>query len=532
MRALRSLLLALTILSFVSGAWAESLSPREQAVQRVSALAKANPESLREAGPLFGLPFAPSSAWYLGSGSGYGSKVGVCVVLSDEAAAALWLASLAALADSALGEPGLLFLIDIGDAASGEASVSEFEPGVAAWKQGALPSLLRDFPEAIVLILAGEGSIGSYALESAARGRQSPYWALEAARDSAQKAGMGLAWSANASFLAHSGIFKVGALLYPWLEAGISAIAVRVPPELSDSAPAARDLERFCAFIGLLAKASVEPRGADAFDSNYLVLPVGGLAVHDRHVTAASLALFALVCLALSLIPNAGLLAPAGARRISGPLRESLLSFLMAALAFGAAALAAAGSLALSGADQGGLRSYGQVRLIALLALRLVTFFSVYYALSGFLERAGILAHATRVTAAKAASLSFAFLGLFALAGFPSAAPFALFCALATAVAAFSGLGSGLFLALALGVAGFLLLPLFIGQYPELSVAFLYGDALGVLGQALFFAPFALWLGATVSSRSRLRRGAKPAPYLALALPLAFIAELLILRLG
>jgi hypothetical protein len=458
--------------------------------------------------------------------------VGVCVVLSDEASSGLWLDSLGGLAASGLAEPGALFLIDFGEPSSSEAYVGEFEPGVASWKEGALPSLLRDFPEAIVLILAGEGKIGSFSLESAARGRQSPYWALAATREAAAEAGIDLAWSANASFLAHSGIFKVGALLEPWLEAGLSALLLRAPPGSGASGLAAAELEAFNGLVGLLAKAYSSQRGADAFDTNYLVLPLGGFAIHDRHVAAASIALFALVCLALSLMPNTGLLAPAGAKRISGPLRESLLSFLMAALAFGAAALAAAGSLALSGADRGALLSYGQLKLIALLALRLVTFFSVYYALSGFLERAGILAHATRATAAKAASLSFALLGIFALAGFPSAAPFALFCALATAVAAFSGLGSGLFLALALGAAGFLLVPLFFGQYPELSAAFLYGDALGALGQALFFAPFALWLGATVSTRSRMRRGAKPAPYLALALPLAFVAELLMLRLG
>jgi hypothetical protein len=303
-----------------------------------------------------------------------------------------------------------------------------------------------------------------------------------------------------------------------------------VSPDRTD--PSEAELASFIAFLNKLNQAAAAPREADAFDRNYLLMPLAGLAIHDRHIAGASLALFALVCLSLSLIPNTGLLAPLGSKRLSGPLRESLLSFFIAAFAFGAAALAAAGALALSGVEAEALRSYGRIQLIALLLMRLVTFFSAYYALSGFLERSGILAHATRTMAAKAASLSFALLGLFALAGFPSAAPFAFVCALATAVAAFSGLGSGIFLAAALGVAGFLVLPIFIGQYPELSVAFLYGDAVGVLGQALFFAPFALWLGATLSSRSRMRRGAKPAPYLALALPLAFLAELLLLRLS
>jgi hypothetical protein len=527
MRYLKTLLIALCVLYSAAAAWPESLSPQEPISQRAAALALAYPQTLREAGSLFGLPFAPSSAWYAGKGT----RVGVCVVLSDAASADLWLAGLQAAASSP-AEQGMLFIVDPGIAPVSEAFVSEFEPGIASWKEGALPELLRDFPEAIVLLLAGGTKSAGYALESAAQGRQSPYWALSAAREAAARSGLALAWSANASFLAHSGIFRVGALLEPWLEAGLSALVLR-PPAGQDGGVLSRpETELFISFLSELSGSAAASLGADAFDTNYLLLPLGGRAIHDRHIAGASLALFGLVCLTLSLIPNTGLLAPAGKKRVSGPLRESLLSFLIAAFAFGAAALAAAGSLALSGADAEALRSFGQLKLIALLTLRLVAFFAAYYALSGFLERAGILAHATRTTAAKAASLSFALLGLFALAGFPSVAPFAFVCALATAVAAFSGIGSGFFLAAALSVAGFLVLPIFIGQYPELSVAFLYGDAAGVLGQALFFAPFALWLGASVSSRSRMRRGAKPAPYLALALPLAFIAELLLLRLG
>ncbi len=452
-------------------------------------------------------------------------QVKVALVLSKSAspggsAETLWRES-----SSRLAKDGIFLFIDERRFQEDE-TLRELEPGTPEWKAHDPYATLRDHHGATVLVLADAASGGALALESASRGLQAPFWTVQLALDAAREASLELGWSPAASFLAHSGLYMTAEALMPWLREGMAALLVRIPPE--GVGP-----ESFVSFLEAVGSYHGESdRRSD--DVNYVALPFLRTPLGDTALTVLTLSLFAALCVILSLMPShrrlAGPSTP-GARGLSLPALESVLSFIMAALSFGFSSFAGRAIVSILGVGIQAVGAFPRAALVTLAIMRLCAFLSLYYAISGFMERAGLLPHATRTMGAKASALSFAVVGVAALVRFPTGAPFALACSLAAAAAGLTGLGSGLFLGAAVAFGAFIAAPFFLGQYPELSVAFLYGDAAAILVQAFVVAPFALWLGASVSPRARMKRGASAAPLFVLGFPLALIAEALLVGL-
>lgn len=394
------------------------------------------------------------------------------------------------------------------------AEASGYEPGEAFWRGGELPATRGEYEGALVIVLSDGFEAGGRLLESAARGVQAPYRAVTAFLGAAGERGLAPEWSAAAAALTRFGLSPAASPLLPWLREGYAALGLVLgsPPAagealaLADAALAAGGELR-----GLRA-------GGEAFERNYLVVPVVGGILGEGFLVRLSLGLFAAAALALALAPHGhGSALPAGGRS-SGPLREALASALLSALAFGAVALG--GRLAAAAAGIGippGLAELSRARLVALSAIRSLGFLGSYYALSGFLARASALGHATRAMASKAAALYFMVLALISLPIAPPAAPLALSFAVGSLSGAVAGALSGLALAASLVALGYLAAPLLLGRYASLSVQFLYGEAAVLAGLALCIAPFALWIGASVSGRRSMRRGARAAVFFAFA---------------
>lgn len=393
----------------------------------------------------------------------------------------------------------------------------DFEPGQAFWRGGDHPATRGENEGALILVLTDGFEAGVRVLESAARGTQAPYRAVEEFVGAAGERGLELEWSSSAAALTRFGLSPPASPLLPWLREGYAALglALGTAPEPGE----ARALFDAAIAAGgsLLA---LRGRG-EVFETNYFVVPLVGVVLGEGFLVRLSLGLFAAAAFALALAPHGhGNALPAGGRS-SGPLREALTSALLSALAFGAVALGGRLAAAAAGIgiplDPAGL---SRTRLIALTALRTLGFLGTYYALSGFMARASALGHATRAMASKAAALYFMILGMISLPIAPPAAPLALSFAVGSLLGAAAGALSGLALAAALAAVGYLAAPVLLGRYASLSLQFLYGDAATLAGLALCIAPFALWIGASVSGRRSMRRGARAAVFFAFA-PLA-----------
>ncbi len=453
--------------------------------------------------------------------------------VSGGPAEAFWLAARFAGADKGAG------FIDgrLGDGRLGSGrndegragSAFDFEPGEAFWRGGEHPAMRGEYVGALVIVLSDGFEAGGRVLESAARGAQAPYRAVKAFLDAAGERGLALEWSAAAAALTRFGLSPATSPLLPWLREGYAALGLALgsPPATGE----AHDLAAAAIAAGVELR-GLRGRGED-FQTNYLVLPFVGGVLGEAFLVRLSLGLFAAAAFALALAPHGhGSALPAGGRS-SGPLREALASALISTLAFGAVALG--GRLAAAAAGVGlppDPAELSRSRLVALSAARTLGFLGTYYALSGFMARASALGHATRAMAAKAAALYFMILGLISLPLAPPAAPLALSLAVGSLLGAAAGVLSGLALASTLVALAYLAAPLFLGRYASLSAQFLYGDAAVLAGVALCIAPFALWVGASVSGRRSMRRGARAAVFFAFA-PLAsglleFAAHLLL----
>lgn len=400
-------------------------------------------------------------------------------------------------------------------AESGRAATAfDYEPGEAFWRGGEHPAARGEYEGALVIVLSDGFEAGGRVLESAARGVQSPYRAVMAFLGAAGERGLTLEWSAAAAALTRFGLSPAASPLRPWLREGYAALGLGLgsPPEAGEAIALA---DAALAAGGELR--ALRGRG-DELETNYLVLPLVGGILGEGFLVRLSLGLFAAAAFALALAPHGhGDALPAGGRS-SGPLREALASALISALAFGAVALGGRLAAAAAGiALPPGLAELSRARLVALSAVRSLGFLGSYYALSGFLARASALGHATRAMASKAAALYFMILGLISLPIAPPAAPLALSFAVGSLLGAAAGALSGVALAAALVALGYLAAPLLLGRYASLSVQFLYGDAAVLAGLALCLAPFALWIGASVSGRRSMRRGARAAVFFAFA---------------
>lgn len=433
--------------------------------------------------------------------------------VSGGPAEAFWLAARPAGADKGAAfadERSLYARVEGGQAAA----ASGYEPGEPFWRGGEHPAMRAEYEGALVIVLSDGFEAGDRVLESAARGVQAPYRAVTAFLSAAGERGLTLEWSAAAAALTRFGLSPAASPLLPWLREGYATLGLAL-----GSPPAAGEA---LALADAALAAGVELRGlrgrGEEFETNYLVVPLVGGVLGEGFLVRLSLGLFAAAALALALAPHGhGDALPAGGRS-SGPLREALASALISALAFGAVALG--GRLAAAAAGIGippGLAGLSRARLVALSAVRTLGFLGTYYALSGFLARASALGHATRAMASKAAALYFMVLGMISLPIAPPAAPLALSFAVGSLLGAAAGALSGLALAASLFALGYLAAPLFLGRYASLSVQFLYGDAAAIAGLALCIAPFALWIGASVSGRRSMRRGARAAVFFAFA---------------
>ena len=388
------------------------------------------------------------------------------------------------------------------------------EPGEAFWRDGDHPAARGAYEDALVIVLSDGLEGPDRVLESAARGAQAPYRAVTELIRASDARGLELEWSAAAAALTRFGLSPAASPLLPWLREGYAALGLAVgsPPASGEALALIR--------AALDAGAALrELRGqGEAFETNYLVIPLVGGALGEGFLARLSLGLFAAAALVLALAPHGhGTALPAGSRS-SGPLREALASAALSALAFGTVALSGRLAALAAGLDfPPDPADLGRARLVALSAVRALGFLGTYYALSGFMARASAFGHATRAMASKAAALYFIILGLVSLPLAPPAAPLALSLALGSLLGAAAGVLSGLALVAALAAVGYLAAPLMLGRYAALSVQFLYGGAAALAGLALCIAPFALWIGASVSGRRSMRRGARAAVFFAFA---------------
>lgn len=390
----------------------------------------------------------------------------------------------------------------------------DLEPGEPFWRGGEHPATLGEHEGALILLITDGFEGPDRVLESAARGLQAPYRAVTGFIEAAAERGLRIEWSAAAAALTRFGLSPAASPLLPWLRGGYAALGLAAgsPPEPGEA--------RALAAAALAAGAALR-EGRDhgeEFESNYLVIPLVGGALGEAFLVRLSLGLFAAAAFALALAPHGhGTALPAGSRS-SGPLREALASAMIAALAFGAVALGGRlAAMAAGIAFPPDPASLGRARLVALSVIRTLGFLGSYYALSGFMARASALGHATRAMASKAAALYFIILGLISLPVAPPAAPLALSFAVGSLLGAASGALSVLALAAAIAAVGYLAAPLMLGKYASLSVQFLYGEPASLAGLALCIAPFALWIGASVSGRRSMRRGTRAAVFFAFA---------------
>lgn len=500
-----------------SGAW-----------HSASDLATSRPETIRPAteilGPLPGL----TRAFIVGN-----SPPAIVVALPADASAlsgTRWLELINELANRQDPDASVLFLtLDEEDGPVFE----DIEPGASPWKTGGVMRTLAELHVSLVLVMDMTEGASSLRLDSAAYRRLSPLDAVKAVRQAFAEADVPIAWLPVTSFFAKAGLTRGNDHLEPWLAAELPAVALGGDLRLSGESVSASE-ERLGAAVARLARLKPQDDKREDADVNYLVYPFPGkeLTLDDRTLLFLALGFFAAICMSATIRFRAIEATESGNVRSAGVVRESLQSIVIALLASGAAAFAGrAAALIATVVNSENVSVGGSPGQILIFGTRIASFLAAYFAISGYAARAGLLRHTDRATALRASALAFTFLGVVAMVVLPQAAPYAFACALCTMLGTVAGPVSAAFLMLAVALPMPYFLPILAGRHPEIATALLYGSWVGALLQALLAAPFALWLGASLSGGSRLRRGGKPAFFFALGLPIAVLVEAAVLLL-
>lgn len=441
---------------------------------------------------------------------------------------ALWLSVMQRLGNLDPDDGGAMFLAT----GSRDGPADYVEPGSSPWKEHGPVEAAADGGDPLVLILDLDGFSGSLAVRAEASGRLAPRDALDTLRTFLADSGVPHEIFPVEMLFAKAGLAQGWPDLEPWLDAGLRAFALEaIPDGISHPVDQAEHLAT--AIAGLAAVPSPAPE-SPAFrqgDVNYLAYPLPGttLIVSDHALTvlilitgaaALGFAFFAVAKRAPDLPDR---------RRRERAGREALAAF---ALAGGAALAATYLGRAAVGLAPSAASETGPWVLTIRLGVRLLSFLSAYFALSGFAVRLGILSDVRRATAARAASLGFSAVAVASVLFFPAAAPWAFACAVAAGLGGVSPLSSGVLVTAAAGVLLPFLVPLAVGNYPDIVLALLRGGARSALIQAVIAAPFTLWLASVISGKHRLRRGRKPAFLFALGPLAAAAVEYALVRFG
>lgn len=323
---------------------------------------------------------------------------------------------------------------------------------------------------------------------SAAGGRSlCPLSFVDRAREALS--GAGLSWQEDWAdgLLVKLGLSSGTADLAPWLAAGYQALAL--------GAALARPEQ-------LRALADRGPEDTAGDDVNYLRYPLPGrvLTLADKDAMALSALLMAVA-----------LLYAAVHRRRREAFREALTALFLVLLALGLALLVARVSAAAFKAALG----FEAASSWPVLAARFLAAAFMYYALSGFASRLGLLKDAARVSGMHAAALIIGLAGCLASALAPAMAPVLMALAALSLTGAASGPIAAVALILSLAATGPFLVALASPDHVMASAKLLAPGWLSILSMALVLAPVSLWLGSALSSGRQLARAHKPAPLMA-----------------